>query len=485
MTGSFSGGPDTPFGGFDRRRLLQGLAGVGLAAAAGSALSACGQTRKAQTQQGQDAQAGQVVNGHYPIAAATTLNGSLTWPKVTVPEPTSKVTITVSHSWDATFLERQKQFDKFFMERHPNIAVTYENTLFANYEQKYATAAAGGSLPDLMYMQYAWIQTFVRQGVFENLKDYIAKQTDFKLEDFTKPSTIPFKSNGDLYAVPYDCGPLMLFYNKALLKKSGIEDPTSSWKMDDLKTAATKIAADGGGKIWGLAGGPSPAGGDTAPPWLFPFGGKFVNDTQTACVINQADSVKAMSYWFDLIQKKVIPTAAQIAAVTPDPFTAGRAGFQLNGTWATPQLQTLANFDWAMAEWPAGPVAHSTSAEGSGYGITAGSKQKDAAWIYLNEYTSQAGMNFMWASTGRGSPARSSAWKYYTESKLAAPGAALILPALNKIASAEILYLPQSTQALNAASPIWDRVVAGKVSLGDGLNQIANAMTPILAKNAA
>ena len=480
MTRAFPGEP----GGFNRRRLLGGIAGAGIAAASAGGLAACGQTRKPQTQAGQDAQAGQVVNGHYPIDAATKLNASLTWPKVTATEPTSKVNITVSHAWDATFLERQKQFDKFFMERHPNIAVTYENTVFANYEQKYATAAAGGSLPDLMYMQYSMIQTFVRQGVFQNLHDYVAKQSDFDLADFTKPSTIPFRSNGDLYAVPYDCGPLMLFYNKNLLKKSGIENPTSAWKMDDLKKAATKIAADGGGKIWGMANGPTPAGGDVAPPWLFPFGGRFVNDNQTACVINEPASVQAMSYWFDLIQKKVIPTAAQIAAVTPDPFTAGRAGFQLNGTWATPQLQTLANFDWAMADWPAGPVKQSTSAEGSGYGITANSKQKDAAWIYLNEYTSNAGMNFMWASTGRGSPARSSAWKYYTESKLAAPGADMILPALNKFASADILYLPQSTQALNAASPIWDRVVSGKVGLSDGLNQIASAMTPILAKNA-
>ena len=56
---------------------------------------------------------------------------------------------------------------------------------------------------------------------------------------------------------------------------------------------------------------------------------------------------------------------------------------------------------------------------------------------------------------------------------------------LNKYGSGEILYLPQTTEALTAASPIWDRVMAGKLGLEEGLNQIAAAMTPILAKNAS
>lgn len=464
-----------------RRRLMQAVAAVGLSASLPSVLAACSQAdRKPQTQAGQEAQSGQVVNGKYPDDAAKALNDSLTWPKTVPAEPTSKVSITVAHAWDATFLQRQKQFDKFFMERHPNISVT----MWLDFQKKYVTAAAGGSLPDLMYMHFSWIQTFVRNGVFANLKDYIAAQTDFKPDDFTKPSMTPFVSGGNPYAIPYDCGPLMLFYNKDLLKKAAVEEPTDAWMMDDLKSAALKVTAAGGGKIWGLAGGPAPTSSDLAPPWLFPFGAKFVNEQQTASLINEPKSVEAMKYWQELRDQKAIPTAAQAAAVTPDPFVAGRAGFQLNGTWATPQLQSLAKFEWSMAKWPKGPVARSTAAEGSGYAITDKSDQKDATWIYLNEYISEAGQNFLWASTGRGSPSRSSAWKYYTESELAAPGADQILPVLNEFGSGEILYLPQTTEALTAATPIWDRIVAGKLGLEEGLDQIAAVMTPILAKNA-
>src|SRR5829696_1260098 len=34
------------------------------------------------------------------------------WPETAVPEPTEKITLSVAHSWDATFMERQNQFDE-------------------------------------------------------------------------------------------------------------------------------------------------------------------------------------------------------------------------------------------------------------------------------------------------------------------------------------------------------------------------------------
>ncbi|MGH2560866.1 MAG: ABC transporter substrate-binding protein, partial [Thermomicrobiales bacterium] len=73
------------------------------------------------------------------------------WPEVAVPEPTEEVTLSVAHAWDATFMQRQDQFDELFTERHPNIRIESENTTFADYLTKYTTQAAGGSLPDVMY----------------------------------------------------------------------------------------------------------------------------------------------------------------------------------------------------------------------------------------------------------------------------------------------------------------------------------------------
>lgn len=489
-------------GRLSRRSFVSRAAALGLSAGViGGALSACSSSRTAQTSEGKVAQSGGTVtpsaapsagptsggkgvtSALYPFAAAKTLDAGLKWPRTLVPEPTSPVSLTVSHAWDAPFLIRQQQFDQFFMERHPNIKVTFENSPFAGYLQKYVTQAAGGTLPDLMYCHFSWAQTFIRQGVFGPVDSYIARQTDFDLADFTKPSLGFYRYRGGLHGVAYDCGPLMLFYNKKLLDSYGVALPDGSWDQARLKAAIIK-ASSGDGKVWGIAGTANPGAADLAPPWLFPFGARYVNETQTACVIDDPKAIAAMEFHQETLAKKAAPTPSQATAVLPDPFTVGRASFQLNGTWATPGLQSAADFEWGMVPWPKGPVDQATSGEGSAYCMTKKSSRKDAAWIYLNEYISAAGMNFMWASTGRGSPARSSAWNAYTSSQHAPTGAKLILPSLTDFASSDVLYFPQTTEALNAAAPIWDRVATGKTSVADGMRKIASTLTPILAKNA-
>lgn len=138
-----------------------------------------------------------------------------------------------------------------------------------------------------------------------------------------------------------------------------------------------------------------------------------------------------------------------------------------------------------MAKWPKGPKAHKTFSAGSAYMITRDSKNPDAAWIYMNEYLSTAGQSYMWGLTGRGSPARLSAWPAYLGSKFAPPGAKYIEESMRTIASHEILDQPTASRVTQAAGPIWDLVVAGQLGVKDALEQIFAAVDPIIAENRA
>jgi len=115
--------------------------------------------------------------------------------------------------------------------------------------------------------------------------------------------------------------------------------------------------------------------------------------------------------------------------------------------------------------------------------ITRDSKNPDAAWIYLNEYLSTAGQAYMWGSTGRGSPARLSAWPSYLESQFAPEGAKNIEESMRTIASHDILDQPTATRVVQAAQPIWDLVVAGQLGVKEALDQIFAAVDPIVAEN--
>lgn len=82
-------------------------------------------------------------------------------------DPKSQVSITVSHAWNAIFLRRQRQFNKFFLQRHRNIPVTVENPPVGRLpEKKCVTAGAHGSLPDLMRMHFSRSHPLIRGRVF-------------------------------------------------------------------------------------------------------------------------------------------------------------------------------------------------------------------------------------------------------------------------------------------------------------------------------
>lgn len=469
--------------GYSRREFVKRSGALGVSGLLGLSglLAACGNV-KPQTEQGRAASGTPVPQATSQFSLSDA-NG-LQWPKSIIPEPASKVQITVAHAWEAAFWPRQLQFDQLFMKRHPNITVNAENTPWSSFLQKYVAQAAGGTLPDLIYCHFSWAQVFIQQGILQHLDDYISRQTDFNIADFTRPAQAFYQKNGSTYGIGYDCGPLVLFYNKTLFDKAGIGYPTENWTLDDLKQAAIKLTSGSGStRIFGLQDTPSPASADVAPPYLFPFGARYVNGTK--CVIDQPAAVSAMNWWMDLRFKyKAVPTTADATAMSQQggAFTAGRAAMMLNGSWAVPGLNQQANFKWDLVGWPKGPIARATSAEGSAYTISANSPQKDAAWIYLNEYLSSAGQSFMWAMTGRGSPTRKSAWDAYFKSKFAPPGAKYVLAALESYATNDILYGPHTSQISDTATPIWDRVVAGQLSVQDGLTQVSQKVTPLLAQ---
>lgn len=409
------------------------------------------------------------------------------WPEVAVTEPADPVTLSVSHAWDATFMERQNQFDALFMERHPKITIKAENTAWADLLQKYTTQAAGHSLADVTYVHFSWAQQLIQAELLPPLDDYIAKQKDFKLDDFSPPSLISYRHDDKLYVIPYDEGPGNLYYNKDLFDQAGVPYPDDKWTLDRLKEVALKMTSgEGAEKIYGIGDLPSPGNAVMAPGYLFPFGAEYVNEPdESECRIDQPEALAAMTWWQELRDAGAAPSPDDLATLSWPAFQFGRIAMFYEGSWATPPIQAGAKFKWDVAKWPAGPKRQTTFSAGSGYAITRDAANSDAAWIYLNDYLSTAGQAYMWALTGRGSPARLSAWPAYLESQYAPAGAKNIRDALTTTASHDILDKPTASQVTLTAQPIWDEVIAGSLSVEDGLSEVCAAIGPLLAKNAS
>ena len=159
--------------GLSRRQMLKVGAMLGL----GGALAACAPAAPAAAPKAAEAPKAEAPaeKPAEPVAnlfdAGAGADGA--WPKSAVADPAAEVTLSVAHAWDATFFERQKQFDALFTKRHPTIKIAAENTPWGDLRQKYLTQAAGGALPDISYIHFSWAQQMIKAGLLKSLDEYI------------------------------------------------------------------------------------------------------------------------------------------------------------------------------------------------------------------------------------------------------------------------------------------------------------------------
>jgi multiple sugar transport system substrate-binding protein len=473
-----------------RRRLL---AALGMTAAAAPVLAACGGDTR---QRPQSKVSGPVNSGMptldpnrpgndtWPFEEAEALNNSLTWPKSGVPEPASKVVLSVAITADVVAEVRNAQFDFFFKKRHPNIEIKRETSPFDQYLTKYMAQAAGGGLPDVMYTHYSWAQNFIANDVFQPLDDYIAKTPEFDKADLPENALGFFERDGKLFGLPTDLAPKVLFYNKDIFDSAKMDYPDESWTVERMMDAARKLTSgSGGNKIYGF----SPMlqlEPDISARAFMQYGGRFLNAEESAVMLNEPGSQKVLTMWLDLLVKdKAVPSVAELNQVLEkvEPFKIGKAAMCINGAWMLTELAKQKAFKWGVTHSPKGPEGRFTPAVGSALAMSAKSQQKDAAWVYLNEYLSSTGQQFRRISA----PARQSAWMPNAEA-LGIPKDVVEVcqAAMKDYASSDgVMKLPANKKVVDTAKPIWERVMIGKTDLQSGLKELTEKITPVLAEN--
>lgn len=237
-------------------------------------------------------------------------------------------------------------------------------------------------------------------------------------------------------------------YNKDIFDAAGHAYPDETWTMEDLKAAAIALNNPEQG-IWGWSG--FYPNGSNGGAWL-PWGAQFMNEEETKLQLDTPEMLEAMQFWADLIHAdKVAPTTADNAAFPSGPWTGGVVAMNAVASWDTPALASLAGFAWDVAPWP-GAKQKGTGSFGSGFGIT-NPDNRDAGWAYMREYLSKEGMEFMWGASGRGSPARQSAYPSWISAPTAPANASAYLDALENYALTDrphkTLKSPQMLDVIN------------------------------------
>ena len=126
-------------------------------------------------------------------------------------------------------------------EKYPNITVTIENTDWTSYWTKLPVELASGNAPDLIYMNFSRASDYTNSML--SISDYIEKDEDINIDDFYSGILDSFIFDDQVYALPYDFGPYIMYYNKDLFEKAGVKEFPETWT--EFLDAIKKLKASG------------------------------------------------------------------------------------------------------------------------------------------------------------------------------------------------------------------------------------------------
>ena len=281
-----------------------------------------------------------------------------------------------------------------------------------------ATSVAGGAPPDLFLMNYRFYGQFAAKDVVEPLDSRIAGSPVIDPADYYPVAMDAFTWGGKQLCLPQNVSSLAVYYNRALFQKYGVAEPKPGWTWNDMITTATAMTRDPAGKVIkgteseGGARRPALYGLGVEPsiirlaPFVWSNGGELVDDPArpTRLTLDSPAAREALRNLVDLRPAYgVVPTDEDVEAEDDESrFANGRLAMVLSSRRATTTFRTITDFEWDVAPLPVYRrqvgVLHSDA-----YCMTRGSKNKDAAWKFLEFAIAEEGQKII-AATGRTVP---------------------------------------------------------------------------------
>ncbi len=130
-----------------------------------------------------------------------------------------------------------------FEEQHPEIKVNFEFSDFNGHFSKLATQAAGGLLPDIIQMDYAYLTQYVENGILADITPY-TENGAINVADISNSVLSTGMVNGKLYAMPTGTNVPVTAYRKDIADEAGVTLPVDlTWEewIEASKTIYEKL----------------------------------------------------------------------------------------------------------------------------------------------------------------------------------------------------------------------------------------------------
>lgn len=139
------------------------------------------------------------------------------------------------------------EFIEVFEKDYKNLNIDVEYTGWGDYWTKLSTQAAGGELPDIIQMDYSYINQYAEAGLLMPLDEYVTDGM-LDLSDVSENSYSSGVVNGELLAVPCGVNTFTYAYSVDIANEAGVtlsDTPTWDELTDAMRTVYEKTGAQG------------------------------------------------------------------------------------------------------------------------------------------------------------------------------------------------------------------------------------------------
>lgn len=132
-------------------------------------------------------------------------------------------TVNLTFTWwgNQTRNERTQAALDLYSEQNPGVTFDPQFAEWNDYWDKLATAAAGHSLPDIVQMDYSYLEQYVSNGLLVDLTPYIEDGT-INVDNVDEGILNSGKVGDGIYALCNGVNVPALLYNKTLLDEAGV-----------------------------------------------------------------------------------------------------------------------------------------------------------------------------------------------------------------------------------------------------------------------
>ncbi|HZA18577.1 MAG TPA: sugar ABC transporter substrate-binding protein [Pseudonocardiaceae bacterium] len=269
-----------------------------------------------------------------------------------------------------------------FQQAHPTIKINYESVPFDSLASTIdARVANKDGNPDVYWADQPRISALAARGEAEDLTNAFSSSK----ANFVPTAYDAGVYQGKLWALPIANSTQLLYYNKALLKKAGLPNPSASTdqRMTWEQLTADAKKAKAGGAQYGFLFGQFDRYYQLQPlPMQLGGSAGATGDGNLAPDISSEPWVKAFGWYRSLFADGAAPKGVNSEQTSPA-FLAGRAAYMVQGPWLLPQL-TESKVDWGVAPQPVFEGGKPVTPTGSwSLAMNPFSKQKEAAAIFI------------------------------------------------------------------------------------------------------